>query len=118
MLLNVAEGDEGQAEGGYFIRFDADLQRIQFGKVGGYRPWFVDQMPELDRPLTISRNQTISYRIIVDGSAVVAYFNDEVALSARMYSRPRRAFGFFADEAAVCFGSLTVRTGGAHRLQE
>lgn len=117
VLLNVAENGDREAEGGYFLRFDADLQRVQFGKVGGYRPWFVDQMPELDRPLAIHQHEAIHYRIIVDGSAVVAYVNDDVALSARMYGRPRRNYGLFADEAAVRFDSLGIRTGGTHTIQ-
>ena len=38
---------DGNADSGYFLRFNLQGQRLEFGKVGGYRNWFVDHMPEL-----------------------------------------------------------------------
>jgi beta-fructofuranosidase len=95
---------------GYFLRFDRSGQRLEFGKVGGYRSWYVDHMPELDRPLAIRVGEALRFRIIVDKTAVVAYVNDEVALSGRMYSNPFGRCGLYADGATVSVSGLTART--------
>lgn len=105
VLLRVdATGDTG-----YFVRFDPDRQAVQFGKIGGYRDWYVDHMPELDRPLHIQPGVPIRYRIVVDGTAMVAYVDDQVALSGRLYNpRPGRV-GLYADGATVTASAPSVR---------
>jgi beta-fructofuranosidase len=95
---------------GYFLRFNLAEQRLEFGKVGGYRDWYVDHMPELDRPLPIRQGEAIRLRIIVDKTAVVAYINDAVALSGRMYANPFGRCGLFADGTAVTVRGLDVLT--------
>jgi beta-fructofuranosidase len=96
---------------GYFLRFNPDRQAVQFGKVGGYRDWYVDHMPELDRPLHIEPGVPIRYRIVVDGTALVAYVNDQVALSGRLYTaRPGRV-GLYADGATVTASAPSLRRG-------
>jgi beta-fructofuranosidase len=95
---------------GYFLRFNLKGQRLEFGKIGGYRSWYVDHMPELDRPLALCEGETVRFKIIVDKTAVVAYVNDEVALSGRMYSNPFGRCGMFADGASVSVNALTART--------
>ena len=95
---------------GYFLRFNLAEQRLEFGKVGGYRDWYVDHMPELDRPLPIRQGEAIRFRIIVDKTAVVAYINDAVALSGRMYANPFGRCGLFADGTAVTVRGLDVLT--------
>ncbi|MEU4197110.1 glycoside hydrolase family 32 protein [Kribbella sp. NPDC026611] len=107
VLLHVdAAGDTG-----YFLRFNPARQALQFGKIGGYRNWYVDHMPELDRPLEIQAGVPLDYRIVVDGSAMVAYVNDQVALSARLYAdRPARC-GLYADGATVIATAPTIRRG-------
>lgn len=92
---------DGNADSGYFLRFNLQGQRLEFGKVGGYRNWFVDHMPELDRPLSIQAGQPLSFKIVVDKTAVVAYVNEQVALSGRMYSNPLGRCGLFVDGTAV-----------------
>lgn len=97
-----------QGEGGYFLRFDVDRQVLQLGKVGGYRSWYVDHFPELDRPLNISPGQQLQFRILLDRSAVVAYVGD-IALSGRIYHRPRGGLGFFSDGANARIDEVRVR---------
>jgi beta-fructofuranosidase len=101
---------DDQCNSGYFLRFNLKEQRLQFGKVGGYRNWYVDHMPELDRPLQIDANRPLRFRIIVDKTAVVAYVNDQVALSGRMYSNPFGRCGLFADGTSVSVSGFEVRT--------
>jgi beta-fructofuranosidase len=95
---------------GYFLRFNLTGQRLEFGKVGGYRDWYVDHMPELDRPLQIHAGEALRFRIIVDKTAVVAYVNDRIALSGRMYSNPFGRSGLFADGTAVSARGIEVLT--------
>ena len=97
VLLRMDE----QGDTGYFLRFNLKGQRLEFGKVGGYRSWYVDHMPELDRPLDIQPGIPLHFKIIVDKTAVVTYVNDQIALSARMYSNPLGCCGLFADGTAV-----------------
>lgn len=104
VLLDLDESGEG----GYFLRFDAGRQVIQFGKAGGYRDWYVDHFPELDRPLVINPGRPIRFRVVLDGSAVVVYA-DDVALSARRYHRPRGRFGLYADGVRAVFSGVTAR---------
>ncbi|WP_108717649.1 glycoside hydrolase [Miniimonas sp. S16] len=104
VLLDTDE----EGNGGYFLRFDAERQALQFGKVGGYHSWYVDHFPELDRPLAIQPGRPIPFRIVADGTAVVAYAGD-VALSARMYHRPRGWYGVFGDGAAVELQGVVLR---------
>jgi hypothetical protein len=63
-------------------------------------------MPELDRPLSFASGQKLSVRVVADKSALVAYVNDTVALSARMYSNPVGRCGAFADGAVARFENL------------
>jgi beta-fructofuranosidase len=105
ILLRCAEnGDTG-----YFLRFNLKGQRLEFGKIGGYRSWYVDHMPELDRPLAMKCGEDLRFKIIIDKTAVVAYVNDEVALSARAYSNPFGRCGLYVDGTAVSVSDFVVR---------
>lgn len=103
LLDTTADG-----QGGYFLRFDAARQVMQLGKIGGYRDWYVDHFPELDRPLPIVPGQAIDVRIVLDGTSVVAYAGD-VALSGRVYQRPRGSYGVFADGGRGAVKDLVAR---------
>lgn len=94
---------------GYFLRFNLKEQRLEFGKIGGYRNWYVDHMPELDRPLAMKVGEPIGFKIIVDKTAVVAYVNDEVALSARAYSNSFGRCGLYADGTSVRVSGFASR---------
>jgi beta-fructofuranosidase len=105
VLLDV----DTEGHGGYFLRLDPQRRVAQFGKVGGYRSWYVDHFPELDRPFEVTPGRAVQFRILVDRSAVVVYLDDEIALSARMYHRPRGAYGLFADGVSASFGDVQLR---------
>jgi beta-fructofuranosidase len=94
---------------GYFLRFNLAGQRLEFGKIGGYRSWYVDHMPELDRPLALRAGESLRFKIIVDKTAIVTYVNDEVALSGRAYSNPFGRCGLYADGTAVSVSGLALR---------
>jgi beta-fructofuranosidase len=106
ILLGLDEaGDRG-----YFLRFDPVRQQLAFGKVGGHRHWYVDHMPELDRPLGIRAGDALEFRVVIDGTAVVAYVADRVALSARMYGGPFRRCGAYADGGSATLNRLVVHS--------
>jgi beta-fructofuranosidase len=100
---------DDKGDTGYFLRFSLKGQRLEFGKVGGYRSWFVDHMPELDRPLNIGSGAPLHFKIVVDKTAVVTYVNDQVALSARMYSNPLGCCGLFVNGSAISVRDFTSR---------
>lgn len=101
---------DDQGDTGYFLRFNLRGQRLEFGKVGGYRSWYVDHMPELDRPLTIRAGESLHFKIIIDKTAVVAYVNNQIALSARMYSNPLGRCGLFATGTTVTVRDFQSRS--------
>jgi beta-fructofuranosidase len=103
LLVGVSQ----DGETGYFLKFNRADQALQFGKIGGYRPLYLDHMPELDRPLEIFAGMPSHFRVIVDKTALVAYIDDRIALSARMYGRPLGRAGLFADGAAVSVDGFT-----------
>ncbi|MBD7919140.1 glycoside hydrolase [Cellulomonas sp. Sa3CUA2] len=106
---------DANGHGGYFLRLHAGRQVMQLGKVGGYRSWFVDHFPELDRPLRIVPGRAVDLRIVLDGSAVVVYA-DDVALSGRLNERAGGWFGAFADGAGAAFQGLGARARTADRV--
>lgn len=106
----VLLGMDETAGSGYFLRFDLREQRLEFGRIGGYRPWYVDRMPELDRAIAIRPREPIRLSIVIDGTAVVAYVDDRVALSARMYAGASSRCGLFADGAAISTGTFDLLT--------
>lgn len=107
LLLKLdATGDTG-----YFLRFNSEDQRLELGKIGGYRYWYVDRMPELDRPLSINPGERLRFTVIVDQAAVVVWVNDDVALSGRLYDNPHGRCGLFADGGTVTFRGVAAGAG-------
>jgi beta-fructofuranosidase len=96
----VLIGVDKEGEAGYFLRFNFDKQALQFSHIAGNPHWYVDHMPELDRPLALKAGVPVRYKVVVDKSAVVAYVDDRVALSARMYSA-LGSCGLFADGTSI-----------------
>ena len=50
------------------------------------------------------------FKVLVDKTAVVAYVNDQIALSGRMYSNPFGRCGLFADGTALSVNGFESRT--------
>ena len=60
-------------------------------------------------PLPDTGTATFRLRVLVDGSCVVAYVDDRVALSCRAYSGDAGAVGLFVSEGAASFRDVAVR---------
>ena len=66
----------------------------------------------LERPLAMRPGQAIRLRAIVDGTCLVVYANEQVALSCRMYAHRVGNLGLFVTEGAARFQGLALRTRG------
>ena len=62
----------------------------------------------LERPLALSADDPLRLRIVIDGSAIVAYVNDVIALSARGYDHTSGQLGLFVAEGGARFTEVSV----------
>jgi len=90
----------------YQLRLEPSRQRLVFDRWP--RPG--DQAFMIERPLPLCAGQPITLRILVDGTNVVAYANDRLALSCRMYQHREGKLGLFATEGEATFMSVTMKT--------
>ena len=95
LLLRAQE----KLEAYYQVRLEPAAQRIVVDRWP--RPG--DQPFMLERPLTMLPDRPITLRLIIDGTCLVVYADDEVALSCRIYAHRRGALGLFVSEGAACF---------------
>jgi len=92
----------------YQLRLEPAARRIVFDRWP--RPG--DQPFMLERPLALEAGRPVRLRIVVDGTCLVAYADDEVALSCRMYDHGAGQLGLFAAEGEAAFGELAVKIRG------
>jgi beta-fructofuranosidase len=104
LLLRVGEG----AETYYQVRLEPANQRV----VTDRWPRAGDQPVMLERPLRMLPGQPVHLRAIADGTCLVVYADDVVALSCRMYDLPDGDWGLFATEGDVQFSGVYLRVRG------
>ena len=90
----------------YQVRLEPGNRRIVFDRWP--RPG--DQPFVLERPLAMKAGTPVTLRVLVDGSCVVVYANDALALSCRMYEHREGGLGLFVTEGEAAFTGLTLRT--------
>jgi len=90
----------------YQLRLEPANQRIVVDRWP--RPG--DQPFMLERPLAIKAGQAIRLRVLVSGTCLVAYANDTVALSCRMYEHRVGRLGLFVTEGRAQFSRVSIRT--------
>lgn len=78
---------------GYLLRIEPGRQRMIFERFP--RPG--DEPPIMERPLNLSSSQAVQVRALVEGSVIVVYVNNEVALSTRGYEHPAGDCGVFVS---------------------
>jgi beta-fructofuranosidase len=88
----------------YQIRIEPLNSRLVFDRWP--RPG--DQPFMLERLLETAADRPIKLQIIVDGTCVVAYVDDKIACSSRMYEHRTGGFGLFVSEGKADFSNLRV----------
>lgn len=89
----------------YQLRLEPDRNRIVFDR--SPRPG--DEPPIMERPVQLSPDQPVHIRVIVEDSIILAYVNDEVALSTRGYEHQSGNYGLFVSEGSATFDKIEVR---------
>lgn len=105
------------ASEGYLLRIEPRRNRLVFDRWPrrrtGPAQWQISGdvpfLPELERPLRPSDGR-YDLRVVVDGTICVAYVNDEVALSARIYDRRTGGIGLFVGEGTAEFTNVSIAT--------
>jgi beta-fructofuranosidase len=94
-------------EGCYEVRWEPGRSRVVFDrwprKAGPtVFPGLADAFV-LECPLSMALGEPVELRIIVDGTIVVVYVNNEVALSTRAYNHGHGEWGLFVYEGEATF---------------
>ncbi|GAB3878766.1 GH32 C-terminal domain-containing protein [Terrabacter terrigena] len=110
--LVLRASDDG--EEGYVVRLEPRRHRMVLDRwpraVTGPAQWQVsgDVPFELERPADLPPGEH-TLEVLLDGDAMVAVLDGEVALSARCYDRPSGGLAVFVGEGSTEIRSLTVR---------
>jgi beta-fructofuranosidase len=115
VLRTTPDGGEG-----YMIRLEPRAGRMVFDrwprKRTGTAQWQISgdvpQLIELERRVELKPGEH-RLSVLVDGTACVAYLDDVVAMTARMYDRRGGGLGLFVGEGAAAFTQVSV----AERLE-
>lgn len=105
------------ASEGYLLRIEPRRNRLVLDRWPRLRTgpaqWQISGdvpfLPELERPLRPAGGR-YQLRVVVDGTICVAYVNDEVALSTRIYDRRSGGIGLFVGEGTAEFTHVTIAT--------
>lgn len=88
----------------YQVRLEPSNQRLVIDRWP--RPG--DQPFMLERPLAMAPDRPIKLRAIADGTCLVVYANDQIALSCRMYNHRAGNLGLFVTEGKAIFSDYAI----------
>jgi beta-fructofuranosidase len=57
-------------------------------------------------PFTLTAGKDYNFKVIIENSIATLYFNDQVALSTRIYSLQNHSWGIFSNNGSVAFKNL------------
>lgn len=114
--LLLANADD--AEQGYIVRLEPHNHRLVFDRWPRRQPgpaqWQIGgeiaHVVELERHIDLDPGRTHHLEVIVDGSALIAYLDGQVALSTRIYGQDTRRCGWFVSEGAGTFSAIAIRS--------
>lgn len=92
----------------YQVRLEPNSQRLVIDRWP--RPG--DQPFIVERPLPMAPGRQIALRLLIDGTNLVVYANDRIALSCRMYDHRQGSLGLFVTEGEATFMGVAVKTRG------
>ena len=112
ILRSSADASEG-----YLLRIEPRRNRIVFDRWPrrrtGPAQWQISGdvpfLPELERPLRPSGGR-YELQVLVEDTICVAYINDEVAMSGRIYDHGAGGLGLFVGEGAAAFTNISIAT--------
>lgn len=105
--IGLALRTDATLDQGYLLRLEPG--RGQFVLDRFPRPG--DEPPVIARPARLAESGGAHLRVLVEDSAIVAYLNHEVALSARGYNhRANRGAGLFVSEGQAAFRETRITT--------
>lgn len=98
---------------GYYLSLQPHRGRLEFKSglrmydEGG---WTFPFDVELERPARLEANVPHSLKIFVQDTILLAYLDDQIALSARMFDYTHRFFGLFASDGTARFENIRLWT--------
>lgn len=105
-----------EPEAGYYLRLEPGRQRFVLDRwprivsgehqwqIGGDKPFAV----ETERHVGLAPETPHRLEVMLDGSIGVAYLDDEVAMSFRMYDQRSGALGIFVADGGVTFTNVEI----------
>ena len=103
---------------GLLLRCDAELERYyQIRWEPGRGRLVIDRWPRpgdepfmLERAIPGASAEPLRLKVFVEGTVLVVYINDAVALNCRMYNHRSGQLGLFVSEGGAAFDNVTLRT--------
>jgi beta-fructofuranosidase len=103
---------------GLLLRCDEALERYyQIRWEPGRQRLVIDRWPRpgdepfmLERALPPTNGDQLRLMVFVEGTVLVVYINDAVALNCRMYNHRSGQLGLFVSEGGAAFDAVTLRT--------
>jgi len=89
----------------YQVRLEPGFNRVVFDRCP--RPG--DEPPIIERPIHLEAGRPVHIRILIEGTMVVAYLNDQVAFCTRGYDHSGGSYGLFVSEGSAEFQATTLR---------
>jgi beta-fructofuranosidase len=105
-----------EPEAGYYLRLEPDRDRLVLDTwprtVPGEHQWqLAGDKPhaiETERHTELAPETMHHLEILIDGSIGVAYLDDEIAMSFRMYEQDSGALGIFVADGSATFTNIEV----------
>ncbi|HEY3378202.1 MAG TPA: GH32 C-terminal domain-containing protein, partial [Armatimonadota bacterium] len=96
---------DGALDRYYQVRLEPANQRLVIDRW----PRKGDEPFMLERPLAMAPGEAISLQLLVDGTNLVVYADNRVALSCRMYDHRDGNLGVFVNEGEATFAEVSMR---------
>ena len=97
---------ESDLEGYYQVRWEPGRQRLVVDRWP--RPG--DEPYMLERMIPGGVAGSVTLKLFVDGTVLVVYINDALALNCRMYDHASGQLGLFVSEGSATFDQVTMRS--------
>ena len=102
---------------GLLLRCADDLERYyQIRWEPGRRRVVIDRWPRpgdepfmMERAIPGASAADLRLKVFVDGTLLVVYINEAIALNCRMYNHRSGALGLFVSEGGAAFDNVTMR---------